>query len=421
MKDFFKNMLKTPMALVFVFISIFYGVPALADVAEVNKYAIITAIGLDPGESQDEIKLSLLTFTPVAEQTYTEKYKVVTSTGRSISEALDYAGLNIGREIGLSHVKNVIMNKKLVEKDMTKYLDYLSRNQTFQLSCKLIITETDASEFLGAVKNLDSESSVKISEIMTYNKDYIYATDTTFETFFKGLFSPTKVSVIPVVTLSTEGDGIEIGGGSGGGSGGGEGVQSEASMGGSGGGGGQDSKRITNDGKTAVLKDGKLKMILDGLDIKKINIIKGVYTTGSLVVEDFSDETFKDAELTFEILGRQSSYKIVYENEIPVVMINTKMIMTLAEVESPSGLIEENVEYLKISPKLIDAIELKVKSLVSQGIDIMRENQTDIVNFYTMMYNSNKTAFLNFLNNLEDKDDYLNKVIFKVGVQVFTR
>ena len=186
MKDFFKRVLKTPMALVFVFILLFYGVGAIASPAEINRFAIVTAIGIDPVNGGDEVELSLLTFTPVAQQTFTENYNVVISKGRSVSEALDFAGLHIGRQVGLSHVRNVILNQELLQEDVTKYLDYLSRSKTFELSANLIVTDSKASDFLQAVKSLDSESSIKIGELMTYNKDYIYATDATFESFFKG-------------------------------------------------------------------------------------------------------------------------------------------------------------------------------------------------------------------------------------------
>ena len=160
---------------------------------------------------------------------------------------------------------------------------------------------------------------------------------------------------------------------------------------------------------------------MDGRDIKKINLIKGGYNNGSLVVEHFSDDVFDDAELTFEILGRGLNYKVVYQNETPIFIINAKMTMTLSEVENKDGLIEKNVEFFKISEELKNQIEIKLKTSIAEGVEIMRENKTDIVDFYTVLYNSNKKQFKKFLDNLEDKDDYLNNIVFKFGVNIFTK
>jgi len=418
MKDFFKNVLKTPMVLVFAFVVLFYGVGAIAAPAEINRFAIVTAIGIDPVDGEDnEIELSLLTFTPVAQQTFTENYNVILSKGRSISEALDFAGLHIGRQVGLSHVRNVIINQELLKEDVTKYLDYLSRSKTFELSANLIVTDSKASEFLQAVKALDSESSIKIGELMTYNKDYIYATEATFETFFKGLFSPTKVSVLPVVSMSDEGEGVAIETQGPASEVGSDPKSSDSSSGQS----NSQQKNINNDGRTAVFKDGRLATILDSRDIKKIKLINGGFNNGSLVVEHFSDEIFDDAELTFEILGRGSSFKVIFENNIPIFIINANMTMALSEVQNKDGLIQKNVEFFNISEGLKNEIELKLKTSIAEGIEIMRENQVDIVDFYSVLYNSDKKGFLKYLDSLEDKEDYLNGIVFKFGVHIFTK
>ena len=58
LKNSLKLFFKTPMLLVFVFITIFYGGMALGKDAEVDTYAVVTAIGLDKTED-GKISLSL--------------------------------------------------------------------------------------------------------------------------------------------------------------------------------------------------------------------------------------------------------------------------------------------------------------------------------------------------------------------------
>lgn len=408
MKKYLSQLFKTPMLLVFLIICLIFAIPAVGQTAEINRYSIDTVLGIDFDDETDEVLVSLLTFTPVAEQTFTENYKVVTSKGRSVSEALDFAGLNIGREIGLSHTKLVVLNKGLLDKDVSLYLDYLARNKFLGSETRLVVAESSTKEVLEAVQKLDSESSIKLSEVLSFNEDYIYASEASFQSFFKGMFGPTKVSLVPMISLRGENEGLEVSG---------EATGSEGSN--------TDTKEVVkeieNKGKTVVFKDGKLNTILEGLDIKKINLINGNFSTGSVVLEHFSDENFDDAKLTFEILDKDIRSKVIFQNNVPIILMNGNCTVSLSEVQTKDGVVKKNVEFTGISNSVKNALEIKFKELISQGIEIMRDHKIDVIDFYTLMSNSNHKAFEKFLSTLEDQDDYLNSIVFKIGANIFTR
>ena len=408
MKKYPSQLFKTPMLLVFLIICLIFAIPAVGQTAEINRYSIATVLGIDFDDETDEVLVSLLTFTPVAEQTFTENYKVVTSKGRSVSEALDFAGLNIGREIGLSHTKLVVLNKGLLDKDVSLYLDYLARNKFLGSETRLVVAESSTKEVLEAVQKLDSESSIKLSEVLSFNEDYIYASEASFQSFFKGMFGPTKVSLVPMISLRGEDEGLAVSG---------EATGSEDSNTDP----NEGTKEIENNGKTVVFKDGKLNTILEGLDIKKINLINGNFSTGSVVLEHFSDENFDDAKLTFEILDKDIRSKVIFQNNIPIILMNGNCTVSLSEVQTKDGVVKKNVEFTGISNSVKNALEIKFKELISQGIEIMRDHKIDVIDFYTLMSNSNHKAFEKFLSTLEDKDDYLNSIVFKIGANIFTR
>lgn len=408
MKKYLLQLFKTPMLLVFLIICLIFAIPAVGQTAEINRYSIATVLSIDFDDETDEVLLSLLTFTPVAEQTFTENYKVVSSKGRSVSEALDFAGLNIGREIGLSHTKLVVLNKGLLDKDVSLYLDYLARNKFLGSETRLVVAESSTKEVLEAVQKLDSESSIKLSEVLSFNEDYIYASEASFQSFFKGMFGPTKVSLVPMISLRGEDEGLAVSG---------EATGSEDSNTDP----NEGTKEIENNGKTVVFKDGKLNTILEGLDIKKINLINGNFSTGSVVLEHFSDENFDDAKLTFEILDKDIRSKVIFQNNIPIILMNGNCTVSLSEVQTKDGVVKKNVEFTGISNSVKNALEIKFKELISQGIEIMRDHKIDVIDFYTMMSNSNHKAFEKFLSTLEDKDDYLNSIVFKIGANIFTR
>lgn len=414
MKEFVKNLFKTPMFLIFLLIGLFYALPSLGMQAEINRYAVVTAVGIDRVEddSENSFEVSLLTFIPIADQTFKETYKVISAQGRNISEAMDFAGLHIGREVGLSHVKLVVLNADLLKEDVSNFLDYLSRSETIAPSTKLIATNATAKEFLNEAEKLDSQSSIKVSDLIIFNDDYVYATDSSFENFYKGRLGPTRVSLVPFIKLdSGDTKGIQVIADR----------QPKANNSDSTSMQEEGQKEISNNGDTIVLKDAQEKIVLDGRDIKKINFIKGNFRTGSIEIYGVDDGKFKNADLTFEILDKTVKYKVVFKNGYPIIHISNTISLTLSEVKSDGQVVEDNVEYFRFSEKIKDEIEKKIRSSMMEAIEIMRENQVDIVDFYTLMYNANKRKFLKFLNTLEDKEDYLNHVIFKAGIEIVTK
>ena len=409
-----KMFFKAPMALVFIFISIVFGFPALGKDAEIDTYAIVTAIGLDKSEeNQEEIELSLLTFVPVAEQTFTEKYKVVKASGKSVSEALNFAGLHFGREVGLSHVKTLVINEDLFEDNITLEMDYLARNKSLALSTTLICTDAKASEFLEAVQSLDSESSIKLDDLIQFNNDYIYSEESTIEMFYKGLYNPSRTAIVSFISLDSEDmEGFTVTDGESSGS-------SEQNQNGSSSQSGT-KKQIVNDGDSILCKDGKMVQKIFRQDMKKINLIRGTFKLGSIVIENFSDDLFRNARLTFEMTDNKINRQVQFINGIPVVYIDVKLYVHLTEAQEEDMEIKENTDYKNISDEAIKKLEFEVKNSIKQGIDILRENKCDIHDIYTLLNNSNRREFQRFLNKLDDKDDFLNFVIFKIGVQIYS-
>ena len=415
MKHFFKKIWQTPMFLIFVLIGLFYGIPSLGNPAEINRFAIVTAVGIDKTEQENfDYEVSLLTFVPVPEQTFTEFYKVISASGNSIEEALDYAGLYTGRQVGLSHIKTIVLSEDLFDEDVTKVLDYLMRDKEVSSSTKLIAVNGKAKDFLNSVKDLDGQSSYSVSEIVAYNEHYIYATGCSLESFFKGYFSPTKTSVMPVFSLqSSDDEGISTESGSDGG---------DTSSGDSGGKNGEKGgKQIVNNGDAIVFKNGEKQKDISGDDIVKINYFRGEFKTGGITIEDFKGDPFGKASLSFDISGKKLRNKVVFENGIPTIYTDIKFTVTLSEVKQEDEQFNKDVDLYNVTKNETSQIEKKIKMEMAEALEIMRESKTDVANFYTLMYNADKKNFKRFLDSLDDKEDYLRYTLFKTSVRVHSK
>ena len=471
MKKWFSHIFKVPMLLVLLFVVLIYGFPSLGKDAEVDEFAIVTAIGLDRGEN-DAVDLSLLTFMPVAEQNFKENYKVVKASGKSVLEAMDYAGLYLGREIGLNHVKMVVINEDYFTENASVEMDYLVRDKSLALSTSIICTDAKASEFLDAVQKMDSSSSIKVDDIITFNNKYIYSTESTFESFYKGLYSKTKSSLVSFISLVGNADegltadssgGQSQNGGQGGQSSGGSGQsqngsqggqsasgQSQSSKGGQkaqkeqgeankssqnaeqsqngeqsqnssqGGGGGSQGGALINDGKSILCKNAQMVASLSNDDMKNINLASGAFKKGTIVIENFSDDVFKNARLTFDIQNISVRRKVQFKNGQPIVNLSLKLYVKLLEAKEEDLEIKENIDIKNISKKAIDALTEKVKSSIADGINLLREYRCDILKIYTLLNNSHPYETKKFMDSLEDEGDFLSAVIFKVSPRIYS-
>ena len=97
------------------------------------------------------------------------------------------------------------------------------------------------------------------------------------------------------------------------------------------------------------------------------------------------------------------------------------MVLNLAEAVNKDNTVKENVEFKNLSDTMIQAIEKRVREKFANAIGIMRENNADIGNFYTLMYNSDRVKFMKFLENLENADNYLNEMVFKMSLKVTSK
>ncbi len=411
LKNYLSYAFRVPMFILLLFIVIVYGLPALGKDAEVDEFAIVTAIGLDKG-TDDEVDVSLLTFVPVAQQNFAEKYKVVKASGSSVLEAIDYAGLYLGREVGLNHVKTVVINEEYFTENASVEMDYLTRNKSLALSTSVICTDAKASDFLETVQKMDTESSIKVDDIIDFNNKFIYSTESTFETFYKGLYSKTKSSLVSFISLSEDID---------------EGVTVSASgevSGGSGdtatNNGEETQKTILNDGKSILCKAASKVALLDNTDMQKLNLATGSFKSGTIVIDDFSDDVFHNARLTFDIQNIDIKRKAQFINGHPIVNMSIKLYVKLLEAKEEDLEIKENIDIKNISKEAIDALESKVKLSISDAINILRENKCDILKVYTLLNNSHPAETKKFMSKLEDEQDFLNYVIFKVSPQIYS-
>lgn len=410
MKNFLVMYLKSPILVIFFLVSLVFGIPALAKTSQIDDYAVVIGVGIDLTE-ENQYNVSFLTFVPIPDQNFTERYKVVSAKGDSIAKAVNDAELYVGKSLRFAHIKTIGLGKELLDADIdiSQLLDFWARENDVSANTKIVATATSAKEFLGVAKTLDSESSTKISQLATYNKKGLYGVETTFEDYYKGIIGNQKVSLIPIFDLDKD-----------------EGLTPVANDGGQTSGHPQQGaqtqkKKIVNTGDAVLIKDGKKVKTISSEEVKNINFLIGNYEKGFLNLKDFQGSVYKNCDLCFEIFGNTTKCKVIFENGIPVVSLSIKIKLSLTEVVSDDGVITKDANVERLTDDDLNLIGNSIRINIANALETAKENKADLANFYAKIYNTNSKKFRRFLDGLEHESDFLDNIVVKANISINIR
>ncbi len=415
MKNFIKNLIKKPILIVCIIALIIYTPFALLMPADTTTRAIITRIGID--SSPDGVEVSAVVFVPTPNTNYTENYKLFSADAENIATALQKISNYSGKKIALNLAEMIVVNESISNENLVIILDALSRNTDIRNNTALICTNESAKDFLNSTLSLNSASDLNINELITFSRDKDYNTESNIESFYQGYFSPQKISMLGYVEL-TDGDvGLTTTGGSsssgsvgsGGQSAGGE--QSGASE--------ESAKKTTilNEGRVAVYKDGKLKLVLTPQELKGLSWFNAKSNESNLTVYNVTDEIFNNATITFKLLRKVVNINVYFSNGVPVIESNVKFVMDIDQV-SQEDMDKDALqsELSKVSPELRDKVNSQAKAEFKIVQDLMVAEKLDLVNAYELFSTYCPREFKSFLNSLDDPSNFLEYVIFKLKV-----
>ena len=419
-----------PFILILALILVFFTPQSLFAPGENRERAIVIAIGLDKNE--DEYEISFLTFIPTPNQEFKQTNSVVSGIGSSISEALLDAQLTLGKDIGLSHAKTTIVSEKMLENDISPSLDYLSRVVSLPENTVFVCTNSSAKDLLKATSSLEENLGLKLDQLISYNANEVYVSDTSLEAFYQGYYSEERASIIGYLeyveeensqSQSASGGASDVEGDSANqkdkasqslSSSQTEGTQGEEKERGSING----QSQILNNGEAVLLKKGKKVAILNIDNLNSINLLNNKKSLDCIKINQVKTEDDKTVDMVFEVKNKYVNIATKIQNKIPIFIADVNLGLKLTEIDTKGQEVKSNTQFTEINQEIASKIESKIKIEFSQMLQILRENKADVINVYDTFFRQNRKQFLDFYNNLDDKEDYLNSIIFMLNVRL---
>lgn len=380
--------------------------------AQSQTQAIATALAVEQTED-NMIEVSAVILTPIPAST--SKRKAYTAKGIDITNAISNISLQVGKQIGFGQCDIMAVGDKLCEANALKALDYLTRTKRVGRNAVLINFSGKTEDFANCVVQINDSLSLKVSEIINFNREYITATETNIESFFRGYYGDLGVSTMPKIKISeTEMDNaipIKIQEASS--------SQSETSgSGGSSSGGGKELY-FANDGTTSIFRDGKKFTEINPSDIKYVNLLQSENVLGTFILENVNSDLFENARVVIDLTNKEMEYKLSFENGKPKIKYDIElyiMIDEIIEAEKTENLL--HTENWFVDDSVVNGLKNKVQQNLDEVVTKLKDQNIDIIDIYDKFYKFKNKKFTRFLNSLENEKDFLKDVIFDYNITI---
>lgn len=158
----------------------------------IDNLAYVIAIAIDKGSTNNNMQVTFQFKKPssITDTGTTEKEITVLNTveANSINSAINLMNSYIGKEINLSHCKLVVFSEEVAIEGISDEIYTLVNNIQIRPSTNIIISKTQAKDYVENSKPSLESLPTKYYEIFTNSSKYTgYTTDSTIGDFFNGI------------------------------------------------------------------------------------------------------------------------------------------------------------------------------------------------------------------------------------------
>ena len=295
---------------------------------QLNKRAIVQAIGVDTGDEGYRITLQI--FFPDGGDSGIDvgkqNAKLITAEGKTISDALQNATLKQGKKIFYGHNRLLVIGKQAAENGIQDILPFFNSGYESRPSTSIMMAETTAEDVLATnIKQgiVPAESLQNMVENHTENASVV---KTRLIDMIEAIYDPSKSVAIPKVKLteeSKEGESSE------------DGSAVEA------------THAVTMDG-TAVLKHNRLAGGLTSDETRGLVFLTDQVDRTLVVFPYRSAGAETDTMVSIDVYKSNTKTKVTVEDGIPVFHASVSALGRLNEISLSSRFSEtEDAELLE--------------------------------------------------------------------------
>lgn len=398
-----KNLLSPRFVILWVLaLIIAFTIPEFTKPAMSQTEAIVNMLCIDTVDNKFEIATSVLT----PSQDKSSNYQIYTGSGKTVGEAVENVSLSIGKEMGFAQCEIMAFGENICYSGILSSLDYLTRTRKVGRNAILINFTGASKDFAETTANISKEKTLKLENIMNFDKRYVLSRDSNIDSFYKGYFSEISLGIMPQIKLETteQETAIEVQASS-------EQNSSTTSS--------SSSKKnyLVNDGTMSVFKQGKKVLQVEPEMVQKINLFLNLSQQGTLKVENVTDHLYKNATIIFDLSDKKIKLSPSFENGKPKYKIEISLTVLVEEVmeENPEKVfLRRNKEFL--TDTAVNELKDTIKQEMQTVITYCQDNEIDLLNVYRQFSRKKYKEFTDYYNQTKEK--YLNNIDYEIKVKV---
>lgn len=354
-------------------------------IVDIQKTAIVTAIGIDASEEEGKFDVTAQIAMPAsaaqsgggAETSSNVSIQGAATVGEAIAE--------INRKTGwyptLVHCRLVILGEETAEEDVFRALDYFLRSEFVEDSCLTAMCAGRAEKLLGARSSIGDMTSRAIAKVLS-NESQKTGTVcvTNLRDFAKGYYSVSESGVLPLLAKKPEAESGNAG----------QSGQSAAALpvqsSGSGSAGqksGNGKADVFDAAETVLFYKGKRVAVLNGEETLAYNLAASPtdFAYGDVTVA----ENGKDVTYNLKMKIDKKSQSIEVVNGVPVFTFRIRANAQIADANKSDGIID--IAKTTIVPAhVLRAAEQKFRDKLSSVLQKASESGCDLFEMKIKLY-----------------------------------
>ena len=370
--------------------------------------AIVTAIGVD--KIEDEVEISVLTLSSILKEEKSENSMLVSGRDSTVANAIANIESQIGRRLKMGHTGYVVISQSLATENIANVINSLSFTTKLPNTVSLVLSRESAKEILQQSNSLEQSSMYKLKEIIQNEFNVNYTKDTSLDSFLKGYYSETSTSTLGYIKIENDfSTGISS-----------SQQNSNSNQQSSSAQTSQEEKKVISfQREHAVFVNGILKYITTVEEMKGVNWVVENNLQQIITIKNVTEQGLNDATISLEVQKNIIHPKVEFLNNVPHITFNLSLKLNIVEILQSQEHVKSFKE-IKISNDINQKIEDEIKKEISFSLGKFREEKTDVMGIYKILYFANHKKFEKFLSNLEDKNDFLKyvQVYVKVDSQI---
>lgn len=381
---------------------------------------IVVAMGIDKKDNDYEITTEIII--PKYDNSFYESIDVVSAKNKTIVEALDSIARHTGKEISLGHCGLIVINIDAMQENLLNLVDYMVREGAISYNCQIIATNESAKELLTLNKQLQQNYGFDINRICEFNNKNYYELAVSVNDLYSSYFDIGSSLLIPMInTISDAENGVDVSSTS---------SSSNSSQGSNSSqansqnssneeqNGSKPSTVVSNNADAVMISKGKFVGIANNEKLAGLSFLNQENKSIELTIKNYTDKFYNNADINIAFKDKLQIFTPKFKDGKPVLVLNYYSHVVVQEILCD----EINEKYYKsntitINKELKEKIKETVTKTILDSFNYLKENNIDI-HVYKTFNKWNYHKFNQWLNTLENKQDYLKYVDFEINFHI---